>query len=44
MRIVPLGKASIAPILLAAAIPMIAVFAIQVPVKGILKMLAKALI
>jgi hypothetical protein len=44
MRIVPLGKASIAPILLAAAIPMIAVFAIQVPVKGILKMLMKALI
>ena len=44
MRIVPLGKASIAPILLAAAIPMIAVFAIQVPVKGILKTLLKALI
>ncbi len=44
MRIVPLGKASVVPILLAAAIPMIAVFAIQVPVKGILKMLAKALI
>jgi hypothetical protein len=44
MRIVPLGKASIAPILLAAAIPMIAVFAIQVPVKDILKMLMKALI
>jgi hypothetical protein len=44
MRIVPLGKASVAPILLAAAIPMIAVFAIQMPVKGILKMLMKALI
>jgi hypothetical protein len=44
MRIVPLGKASVAPILLAAAIPMIAVFAIEVPLKAILKMLVKALI
>ena len=44
MRIVPLGKASTAPILLAATIPTIAVFAIELPVKGILKMLMKALI
>ena len=44
MRIIPLGKASIAPILLAAAAPMIVVLAIQVPVKDILRMLVKALI
>ncbi len=44
MRTVPLGKASVAPILLAAVAPMIVVLAIQVPVKDILKMLMKALI
>ena len=44
MRAVPLGKASVAPILLAAAAPMLVVLAIQVPVKDILRMLVKALI
>jgi hypothetical protein len=44
MRVVPLGKASVAPILLAAAAPMLVVLAIEVPVKDILKMLMKALI
>ena len=44
MRIVPLGKTSVAPILLAAAIPMIVVLTIHIPVKEILKMLVKALI
>ena len=45
MRIVPLGKTvDRSPILLAAVIPTIAVFAIEMPVKGILKMLMNALI
>ena len=44
MRTVPLGKASVVPILLAAVAPMIVVLAIQMPVKDILKMLMKALI
>jgi len=44
MRTVPLGKASVAPIVLAAAAPMIIVLAIQVPVKDILNMLMKVVI
>jgi len=44
MRVVPLGKASVTPILLAAAAPMIVVVAIQVPVKEILLSIMKALI
>jgi len=44
MRTVPLGKASVAPILLGAAAPMIIVLAIQVPVKDILNMLIKVVI
>jgi len=44
MHAVPLGKASVAPILLAAAAPMLVVLAIQVPVKDILKILMKALL
>ena len=44
MRTVPLGKASVAPIVLAAAAPMIIVLAIQVPVKDILNILMKVVI
>lgn len=44
MRPVLLGRASIVPILLAAAAPMIAVLAIQVPVTDILARLLRALI
>jgi hypothetical protein len=44
MRTVPLGKASIAPLALAAVIPMIAVLAIEVPVTEILSTLVKALL
>ena len=44
MRTVPLGKASAAPIVLAAAAPMIIVLAIQVPVKDIMNMLMKVVI
>ena len=43
VRTVPLGKASVAPILLAAVAPMIVVLAIQVPIKNILAVLLKAL-
>jgi len=44
MRSVPLGKASVAPLLLAAVAPMIIVLAIQVPIKDILAVLLKALL
>ena len=44
MRTVPLGKSSVAPLVLATALPMIVVLAIQVPVKSILQMLLKTLI
>ena len=44
MRTVPLGKVSIAPLVLAAAAPMIAVLATRVPVKSLLLGILKALI
>jgi len=44
MRTVPLGKASVLPLAAAAIVPMLAVLAIQVPVKDILLKLLKALI
>ncbi len=44
MRTVPLGKGSIAPLVLAAAAPMIAVLATRVPVKSLLLGILKALI
>jgi hypothetical protein len=44
MRTVPLGKVSVAPLVLAAAIPMIVVLAIEVPVTEILRTLVKALL
>ncbi len=44
MRTVPLGKVSIAPLVLAAAAPMIAVLATKVPVKSLLLGILKALI
>lgn len=44
MRTMPLGKTAILPLALAAAIPMIAVLVIQVPVKALALKLLKALI
>jgi hypothetical protein len=44
MRIVPLGKSSVMPLVLAAGLPVIVVLAIQVPVKQILQMLLKTLL
>jgi hypothetical protein len=44
MGTVPLGKASVAPLVLAAAVPMIGVFAIRVPVSDILRKLLMALL
>jgi len=44
MRTVPLGKSTVLPLFLAAALPMIVLLAIQVPVKNILQMLLKTLI
>jgi hypothetical protein len=44
MRTVPLGKASLLPILVAAAVPMLAVMALQVPVGAILKQLLHAVL
>jgi hypothetical protein len=41
---VPLGKSSVAPLILAAALPMIVVLAINVPLKSIMQMLLKTLI
>jgi hypothetical protein len=44
MRTVPLGKSSVLPVVLAAAIPMLAVLSLQVPVKAILKQLLHAIL
>jgi len=44
MRTSPLGKASVLPVLVAAAIPMLAVMALQVPVKAIIKQLLHAIL
>lgn len=44
MRTVPIGKTAIIPIAAAAAVPLIAVLALQVPVKDLALNLLKALI
>jgi hypothetical protein len=44
MRTVPLGKASILPLALAAAAPMLAVIAMEVPLKTIVLGILKALL
>ncbi len=44
MRTVPMGKASVAPLILAVLLPMLAVLAIEVPVKEILRTLVTALL
>jgi len=44
MRIVPTGKSAVLTLLLAAALPMIVVFALQVPAKNILQFLLKTLL
>jgi hypothetical protein len=44
MRTVPMGKASVAPLILAAIIPLVVVLAIEIPVKDILKTLVTALL
>jgi len=44
MRTVPLGKSTVLTLLLAAALPMIVVFALQIPVKNILQFLLKTLL
>ena len=44
MRTVPMGKSAVLTLLLAAALPMIVVFALQVPVKNILQFLLKTLL
>jgi hypothetical protein len=44
MRSLPLSKASVAPLLAAAILPMIAVVAIEVPVVALLKSLLRTLL
>jgi hypothetical protein len=44
MRIVPIGKVSIAGILLPVALPLLIVAALQIPLKDLLLKLAKALV
>lgn len=44
MRIVPIGKASVVPLLAAAVLPLIPVLAIEIPIANILRALAKAVI
>jgi hypothetical protein len=44
MRLVPIGKVSIAGILLPLALPLLVVAALQVPLKDLLLKLAKALV
>jgi hypothetical protein len=44
MRTIPLTKASVAPLVLAALLPMLAVLAIQVPVRDLLKTLLRTLL
>jgi hypothetical protein len=44
MRSVPLGKNSVLPVALAAALPIIAVLALQLPVKQLLLTLLKAVL
>jgi hypothetical protein len=44
MRVVPIGKVSIAGILLPLAVPLLVVAALQIPLKDLLLKLAKALV
>ena len=44
MRLVPIGKVSIAGILLPLALPLLVVAALQIPLKDLLLKLAKALV
>jgi hypothetical protein len=44
MRVAPIGKRSVLPVAFAAAVPLIPVFAIEVPIKEMLKSLAGALL
>jgi hypothetical protein len=44
MRTLPIGKSSVLPVLFAAAVPMLAVLALQVPVKEIAAQLLKAIL
>jgi hypothetical protein len=44
MRVVPIGKVSIAGILLPLALPLLVVAALQIPLKDLLLKLAKALV
>jgi hypothetical protein len=44
MRVLPIGKATVAPLLVAAALPLLPVLAIEIPIKQILSALAKAVI
>jgi hypothetical protein len=44
MRVVPLGKEALAPLLLAIAIPMLPVFAIEIPIKDLLLKIGKSLL
>lgn len=44
MRTVPAGKAALLPIIAAAVVPMVAVLAIQMPLKDLALTLLKALI
>ena len=44
MRVLPIGKVTVAPLLVAAVLPLIPVLAIEIPIKQILGALAKALI
>jgi hypothetical protein len=44
MRLVPLSKRSVLPLALAAAVPVVAVLALQIPLVELLKRLAGALL
>jgi hypothetical protein len=44
MRVLPIGKSTVAPLLIAAMLPLIAVLAIEIPIAKILGALAKAVI
>ncbi|HYI97844.1 MAG TPA: hypothetical protein VEX68_30170 [Bryobacteraceae bacterium] len=44
MRVLPIGKEAVIPLILAAAVPMLPVFAIQVPLKELLLKIATSLI
>ena len=44
MRVLPIGKATVAPLLIAAVLPLVPVLAIEIPITQILKSLLKAVI